>query len=165
MVNKPKNKGTAFETAVVKYLRWALDDQRIDRMALHGSQDVGDIAHVYFDSYPVVIECKNTITPNYKKYWQQTLTEMHNADTCFAVLVRHRPGVGIGTHDGVGLQQAIVDKPMLDLLIANHNGVCKMPCSTMSIAKRIPRTRLYELPLHSIAHWLNHGLPLGGDDQ
>lgn len=164
MVNKPKNKGTSFETAVVRYLRWALDDPRIDRMALHGNNDTGDITGIYYAGERVVVECKNTKQPNYAKYWQQTLDEMGNADTCFAALVRHRPGVGYASLEGVGAQQVILDKSMLGTLIKTHDNDCVITCRRLLNAKPIPRTSLYEITLSEFAHWLNRGLPLGSDE-
>lgn len=41
MANKQKAKGTTFETATVRFLREAGFD--LDRSALHGSSDIGDI--------------------------------------------------------------------------------------------------------------------------
>ena len=43
MANPSKGKGTAMETWTVRYLSWALQDTRIDRMSLHGAQDRGDL--------------------------------------------------------------------------------------------------------------------------
>lgn len=55
MVNKAKAKGTAAETAVVDYLR-SEGGAGVERRALHGSADRGDIAGIL----AVVIEVKNT---------------------------------------------------------------------------------------------------------
>ena len=48
------------ETAVEHYLQWALNDQRIIRRRLHGSNDLGDIANIFFHGQPVCVEVKNT---------------------------------------------------------------------------------------------------------
>ena len=69
MSNLSKQKGTRFETAVTEYLRWALQDERIQRLTLHGSKDIGDIGNVYFHGAPVVLECKATRAPHYAKNW------------------------------------------------------------------------------------------------
>lgn len=58
ILNALKKKGSAFESATRDYLRWALADPRIDRAALHGTGDVGDITGVSVYGAPVVIECK-----------------------------------------------------------------------------------------------------------
>lgn len=165
MVNKPKNKGTAFETAVVKYLRWALDEPRIDRMALHGSQDRGDIAGVYYNGQPVVIECKNTKQPNTRKHWQQTVDEMGNADTQLGILIWHKPGLGYSSLEKIELQHVIVNTRMLDLISLMHEQDC--PCPRIRLlCDPIPRTRCqyWTMPLWLAAHWLNHGQPLGPDN-
>ena len=43
MGSRQKAKGTRFESSVVRYMREALGDDRIERRALHGTQDMGDI--------------------------------------------------------------------------------------------------------------------------
>ena len=48
MVNPAKKKGTSLETWTVRYLAWALQDTRIDRMPLHGNADQGDLIGVRF---------------------------------------------------------------------------------------------------------------------
>lgn len=165
MVNKPKNKGTAFETAVVRYLRWALDEPRIDRMALHGSQDVGDIANVYYNGKPVVIECKNTKQPNTRKHWQQTEDEMGNADTNLGILIWHKPGLGYSSREKIELQHVIVNTRMLDLISLMHAQDCG--CSIMPICVNpMPRqkNKYWTMPLWLAAHWLNHGQDLGPEN-
>ena len=52
-------KGTRFETAVVKWLREALQDDRIERRSLNGRNDRGDVAGVRAWGQRVVIECKS----------------------------------------------------------------------------------------------------------
>jgi hypothetical protein len=54
-----KQAGTAFETAIVRYLAAQLEDDRIERRRLSGAQDRGDIAGVRVHGQRVVIECKN----------------------------------------------------------------------------------------------------------
>ena len=159
MVNKPKNKGTAFETAVVRYLRWALSDERIDRSALHGNNDTGDIIGIYYAGSRVVVECKNTKQPNYAKYWQQTLDEMGNADTEYGLLVRHLKGVGYSDYMRTGMQEVVVDQRMLDIMLNTHREECS--CVWLERYHQISRTSLYSLPLYAAAHWLNHSQTLG----
>lgn len=95
MANPSKAKGTAFETNVVRYLQTALDDERIERRALHGAADRGDVYGIRAHGLEGIAECKD-----YKRYgdadvreWErQTLTERDNAEAGFALLVIHRPG-------------------------------------------------------------------------
>lgn len=90
MVNKAKSKGTKFESAVVKYLREGLEDERPERMALHGSQDMGDIGHLYAHGFKGIAECKShkKVYSRIVEEWrQQTLDERENADADFALLI------------------------------------------------------------------------------
>lgn len=97
MANMSKARGTSFETAVARWLRLALDEQTIERRALHGAHDMGDLYGIYANGLAGIAECKN-----YKRYgradvdkWRrQTLAERDNADADFAVLVIHKPGCG-----------------------------------------------------------------------
>lgn len=87
---KPKAKGTAWETAVVRYMRAQLDDERIERRALHGSKDMGDIHGLWAHGFEGIVECKavREAKPSLLADWQrQTLDERENADAGFALLV------------------------------------------------------------------------------
>jgi len=94
---RPKDKGTRFETACVRYLRKRLEDERIDRAAMRGNRDAGDIHGLVAHGRKGIVECKD-----YKSWsrsdlldWQsQTVTERGNADADFALLVIHTKGVG-----------------------------------------------------------------------
>ena len=90
MANKSKAVGTRFESAVVKYLRDGLEDERPERLALHGSKDMGDIGHIFAHGYRGIAECKShkKVTPGDVAEWrQQTLDERGNSDSDFALLV------------------------------------------------------------------------------
>lgn len=91
MTNKPKARGTAFETAVCRYLRERLGDDRIERRALHGSRDMGDIHGLRAHGYAGIVECKAHKAWNQparlEEWREQTLDERENADADFAVLV------------------------------------------------------------------------------
>ena len=85
-----REKGTRFETAVVRYLREALEDERPERRALSGSRDMGDIAHVFAHGAEGIIECKSVKDWGRRllsKWQAQTLDERENADADFALLV------------------------------------------------------------------------------
>jgi hypothetical protein len=81
----------------VRYLRKRLGDDRIERRALHGSFDMGDIFNIVAHGRKGIAECKSV-----KKWakadlesWQaQTIAERGNADADFALLVVHKAGVG-----------------------------------------------------------------------
>ena len=97
MANMSKARGTSFETAVARWLRLALDEPTIERRALHGAHDMGDLYGIYAHGLAGIAECKS-----YKRYgradveeWRrQTLAERDNADADFAVLVIHKHGCG-----------------------------------------------------------------------
>lgn len=97
MTNRSKAKGTKFETACVRFLRKRLEDERIERRALHGNKDAGDIFGVFAHGHEGIVECKD-----YKQWakvdlarWQeQTVIERGNADADFALLVVHKAGCG-----------------------------------------------------------------------
>lgn len=96
-MSKQKAKGTAFETACVNYLRDRLQDERIDRRAMHGNRDLGDVYGIRAHGFEGICECKD-----YRKWgpadlakWQkQTIDERCNSDSDFALLVVHKQGVG-----------------------------------------------------------------------
>lgn len=96
-MSKQRDIGTKFESACVKFLCKRLDDDRIERRALHGSYDLGDIRGLFAHGYQGIAECKS-----YKKWgpadlaeWkEQTIAERGNSDADFALLVVHRKGVG-----------------------------------------------------------------------
>ena len=105
-----KKAGAAFETAVCDYLRWALDDPRIQRLRLHGAKDIGDIGNVYWHGELVTIECKNTSRTNYGKHLREALTEAGNADSRFAFVVQKIPGIGIDNRENIGKQLVYADR-------------------------------------------------------
>lgn len=52
--------GASMESRTADYLRWALDDDRVERRHPTGVRDRGDIAGVRYRGRRIVIECKNT---------------------------------------------------------------------------------------------------------
>ena len=87
---KPKDLGTRWETDVRNYVAKELGDERIERRALHGSKDMGDIHGLFAHGYEGIIECKRDRDMGAKalaEYQRQTLDERENADAGFALLV------------------------------------------------------------------------------
>ena len=87
-MSKAKAKGTRAETDCVKYLRerWS----RVERRALSGAGDKGDIAGIP----KTVGEVKAAVKVELRKWQQETLAEMANAeaDNCFLVIkVPYKP--------------------------------------------------------------------------
>lgn len=95
MTNRPKDIGTAGETAVVKYLR---DNgfPGAERRALAGTHDLGDLIGLG----PVVVEVKagkaaeNASSGQVEAWMVETETERKNARADIGVLVLKRKGVG-----------------------------------------------------------------------
>lgn len=83
VTNRSKEKGTAAETVVVKYLRekWGLS--LVERRALSGTKDRGDIAGIP----GVVIEVKDAIKHNMPEWKGQTLDEIANDNAEIGALV------------------------------------------------------------------------------
>lgn len=89
-MSKQREKGTRYETAVCHYMRTELQDERIERRALHGAKDMGDLYHIYAHGFEGIAECKahKSVTPALVDKWrEQTLNERDNADADFAVLI------------------------------------------------------------------------------
>lgn len=87
---KPKDLGTKWETDVRNYVAKELGDERIERRALHGSKDMGDIHGLYAHGYSGIIECKRSQKLGaaiMAEFQRQTLDERENADADFALLV------------------------------------------------------------------------------
>ncbi|MDD6566960.1 MAG: hypothetical protein PUF11_09300 [Parafannyhessea umbonata] len=97
-MNRSKNRGTRFETMVVRWLCERLGDDRIERRALHGSKDMGDIyGLVCHGNAEGIVECKahSEVTPSKVAEWQrQTEDEQANAGADFALLAIKTPNVG-----------------------------------------------------------------------
>lgn len=87
---KPKDLGTKWETDVRNYAAKELDDERIERRALHGSKDMGDIHGLFAHGYSGIIECKRSQKLGaaiMAEFQRQTTDERENADADFALLV------------------------------------------------------------------------------
>lgn len=93
MTNRSKARGTAWETAVVRYL----NDHgfpHVERRSLRGGRDRGDIAGIP----GLVLECKDEKTIELAGYLDELMTETANADTEHGAVIvkRRRRPVGDG---------------------------------------------------------------------
>ena len=95
-MSRSKAKGTAFETAVTRYLADALGDDEgtIRREALHGTRDVGDIGGLRAHGRKVVMECKNHSRDELPRWLREAEAERGNADALAGVVVSKRRGIG-----------------------------------------------------------------------
>lgn len=85
-MSRSKQKGTAWETAVVRYLQDY--SPTVERRALHGGRDLGDITGIP----SVVIECKNEKALALASYVDEAIAEGDNAHADVAVAWIHRRG-------------------------------------------------------------------------
>lgn len=90
-----KAKGTRLERQAADYLAAQLNDDRIDRMPLHGKGDRGDIAGVRTVlGEKVTVECKNHNRLELAQWVKEAETERGNADAHAAVVIHKRRGKG-----------------------------------------------------------------------
>ena len=88
-MSKSKAKGTAFETAVVRFLQ-ENGFPYAERAPLAGNKDRGDIT----GTPGLVWECKNAKTIKLAEWSDETYTEMVNASAKYGILVIKRPRHG-----------------------------------------------------------------------
>jgi hypothetical protein len=92
-MSKSKAKGTAGETAVVRYLQqwWPATERR----ALNGGKDRGDIAGIA----DLCIEVKAAVQPRLAEWKRETLTEQQNAAAGYSMLVVKRSRKSVAEWD------------------------------------------------------------------
>lgn len=106
-MSKSKAKGTAFETAVCDYLRAFFPT--VERRALNGSRDRGDIANIP----NTVLEVKNQKAMDLSGWLKEAKTEATNAGVTRYAVVHKRRGVG-----DVGEQYCTIPLYLLAELLA-----------------------------------------------
>lgn len=111
-MSKAKQRGTAFETAVVDYLTDYLDAEKgsIHRITLHGAKDIGDVGGIKSHGKPVVIECKNYGNRDRLGEWlKEAEVERGNADALAGVVISKRRGYGIKQMGGQIVSMTLAD--------------------------------------------------------
>lgn len=95
-MSRQKQKGTAFETQVLDYLRDRIGDPEgmIHREALHGTADEGDIKGLFIGLKSLVLECKTHKRFALADWMEQARQEAANAGADYGMVVFHRPGKG-----------------------------------------------------------------------
>ena len=86
--------GTRFEGIIAAALRYALDDDRIERRARNGAKDRGDIGGVRLHGQRVVIEVKDCTTLRLPEWTAEAQIEAGNDDALVGLVVHKRRGVG-----------------------------------------------------------------------
>ena len=103
MANQNKDVGTKFESATVAYLRERTGDTRIERRAMHGNRDMGDVYGIRAHGYEGIAECKRVerlTSDRLDKFKRQAIDERGNADADFVLLIVWRKGKGYQARNG-----------------------------------------------------------------
>lgn len=112
-MSRERAKGTAAETAVVRFLQ-AHGFPYAERRALHGSADKGDITGMG----PVVLEVKNCQRLELSTWLSELSAEMYNAKAETGAVVAKRRGVT----DPAGWYAVLPFGDLVELLIAAGYG-------------------------------------------
>lgn len=108
-MSKQRAKGTAFETAVVRFLQ-DHGFKYAERRALHGEADKGDIT----GTPGLVWECKNHKTLKIAEWIRETEQERINGKADYGLLIVKRAGVG-----DIGQQYAMMTLDQLCRLLGD----------------------------------------------
>lgn len=117
-MSKSKQKGTAFEGQVAAYMTEALGAD-IERRALGGTNDRGDIAGVTVGGLRAVVECKACKTLAIPQWLREAEAERVNDGADYGFVVSKRRGVG---DKNTGKQLVLMDLATLCKLINAANG-------------------------------------------
>lgn len=98
-MSRSKEKGTRFESQVVSHLKGALGDS-VERRALSGTNDRGDVSGVYFMGEPFVLECKNHRKMELAQWVGEAEVEAGNADAPYYAVIHKRKGCGEASFGG-----------------------------------------------------------------
>lgn len=120
-MSKAKQKGTAFESAIVEYLQDKLCNDTIERRALNGTCDRGDISGVVFCGQRMTLECKNENRMRLAEYMREAETEATNDNAHYYAVIHKKRGVGISTAQTVGQQYVTMPLHMLVSMIYDAN--------------------------------------------
>lgn len=120
-MSRQKDKGTRFETAVTEYLKEALCDETIERRALNGTCDRGDISGVKFCGHRMVLECKNENRMRLAEYMREAETEAANDNALYYAVIHKKRGVGISTAQTIGQQYVTMPLHVLASIIYEAN--------------------------------------------
>jgi len=89
-MSKQRNKGTLAETALVAFLRER--GEKVERRALHGTFDKGDIN---WEGKDIVLEVKNVRSPRAQEWVREAEEERLNAGAEIGVVVHKPHGVAL----------------------------------------------------------------------
>ena len=112
-------KGPLFEKQVVVYLQRAFDSASIERRVMGGANDRGDVAGLYWQGQPFVLEVKNRGRIELAAWMGELADECGNADTDMGAVVFHRKGKGASS---MGDQYVLMDLRTLARLLGGDDG-------------------------------------------
>ncbi|MFT8640114.1 hypothetical protein [Bifidobacterium sp.] len=126
-MSRQKRKGTAFESAVVNYLRIVSGDAEgtIHREVLHGNADLGDVTGLLIHGEPVALEVKNHSRLALAAWWKEATDEAGNIDSPYPFVIFKRKGKGLSPKS-MGDQYVLTDLRTL-ARIANHGILQEVP--------------------------------------
>ena len=111
-------KGPLFEKQVVVYLQRAFGGS-IERRVMGGANDRGDVAGLYWQGRPFVVEVKNRNRVELAAWMGELEAECGNADTDMGAVVFHRKGRGAKS---MGDQYVLMDLRTLCRLLGASDG-------------------------------------------
>lgn len=107
-------KGPWMEARTVEYLRRAFGTDTIERRVMGGANDRGDVAGLYWQGKPFVLEVKNRNRVELAAWMGELADECGNADTDMGAVVFHRKGKGASS---MGDQYVLMDLRTLARLL------------------------------------------------
>ena len=119
-MSKERRKGATFEQQTSDYLACVLEDKRIERRVMGGTNDRGDVSGVYIRGKRTVIECKNCKRMELAKWLDEAEVERANDDAEFAIVVHKRKGCGEKSFGG---NYATMSLETLAAIIAGARGL------------------------------------------
>lgn len=124
MTNKSKAKGTAFETQCARWLTDRLG-YSVERRALHGNRDVGDLAWIIGKGGARgIVECKAVkavTTANVSEWRRQTIAERENAGARFAWLAIKTANVGMQRFERTRVDVQLRDLAAMGCFLGKQN--------------------------------------------
>ena len=119
-MSKERRKGSAFEQQTVDYLARVLEDRRIERRTMGGTNDRGDVSGVFIRGRRAIIECKNCKRMELAQWLDEAEEERANDDAEFAIVVHKRRGCGEKSFGG---NYATMSLETLAAIIAGARGL------------------------------------------
>ena len=87
MSTKSKKQGSEYEARVRNFMAVSLGQPEIERRALHGVNDMGDIFGIDVHGFECIAECKSVRRPDIDAYRAETISERDNSGADIGILV------------------------------------------------------------------------------